>query len=82
MKHVFVKGDRVAYNRNWLRSTGNFAGWAPFARGNIVELENLRGSDFILATVRWDKGPNGSPFEGKVNLANLVHAERIHLEAV
>jgi hypothetical protein len=31
-------GDRVAFSRAHLRSTRQFAGWAPFAHGTVTQL--------------------------------------------
>jgi hypothetical protein len=69
-------GHRVAFSREFLRSTGQYTDWAPFARGEVVALDEIsRG--FVLATIRWDDAPMGT-----VNVADLVREDRIHLEAV
>lgn len=59
-------GDRVAYSAVWLRSTGNFTGDMPFARGVVTELIPL--GQTTLAVVDW-ANPDIPP---KVNVANLT----------
>ena len=68
-------GDRVAFSRQFLKSTGQCTGWAPFARGTVSALAPLGG--IALAVIEWDGG-QGS----KVLVSNLVRQDRIHLEAV
>lgn len=69
-------GDRVCFSREFLRNTGQFTGRAPFAVGSVEALEDL-GHDLVIAFIRWDDG-----VEGRVNVHNLIHADRKHLEPV
>ena len=55
-------GDRVAYSRNFLRSTGQDSGWAPFARGTVISFTAR------MALVRWDDRATPTT----INIYNLV----------
>ena len=46
-------GDKVCYSANYLRSTGQYTGDIPFARGIVTELKSY-GDDFIIATIDWE----------------------------
>lgn len=75
-------GTRVAFSRAFLRNTSQFTGWAPFARGVVVGAAEEIPS---LVTIRWDdrsrfSGETG-PSLSRVNIANLVREDRIHLES-
>ena len=70
---TYAIGDRVAYSRAFLQSTVQHTGAAPFRRGRIVALNPL--SSVTLAEVMWADG-----MIGNVNVANLVRADRLHLE--
>jgi len=62
-------GDKVRYTVKFLRSTGEYTGAIPHARGIVKKLEPLgRGPDAILiATIDW-----GNPdVPDKVNIMNL-----------
>ena len=61
----FSVGDKVAYKASFLRSTGQYTGSIPNARGTITELKNLGGN--TLATIDW--GNDDIP--AKVLTANL-----------
>lgn len=69
-------GDKVAYSRAFLRSTGMFTGDIPFARGTVTALEPLRHGGTVLARVQWDR----SGILERVNVANLVRVDRIPFE--
>jgi hypothetical protein len=69
-------GDTVAYSRRFLRSISAFTGEMPRARGRVVAISQL-GKDVTLAAVEW----NTPELPGRVNVKNLVRADRIHLEA-
>lgn len=58
-------GDRVAFSKQWLQSTGQLTGDIPFARGTVKELKPL--GETILVTVDWND-PN---IPQKVNVSNL-----------
>jgi hypothetical protein len=60
-------GDRVAYSAAFLRSTGQYAGDVPHAKGEVRALVSL--GETTLAEIEWDKP--GLP--GRVNVANLCH---------
>jgi len=49
-----IIGDRVGYAAAWLRSTGNYTGALPFARGTVTKLEKFGGPGWALATVKWE----------------------------
>jgi len=72
-----AKGDRVAYSRAFLQSTGQYLGLAPARRGVVLEIEDL-GGDFLLARIQWD----GEKDSTRVNVCNLVALSRLHLELV
>ena len=65
-------GDRVAYSRAWLRSTGMVPGPIPFARGRITAFEPL-GRETMLAVIAWEgELPGESPAPTLVNVKNLA----------
>ena len=59
-------GDKVCYSRDFLRSTGQFTGDTPHARGIVTALVPL-GQTTMLAEINWDT-PELPP---RVNTANL-----------
>jgi hypothetical protein len=74
-------GTRVAYAREFLRSTGQYTGWAPFARGVVIKSAKIH--DVVL--IKWDtKNSSGEsgPAQSHVNVHNLVREDRIHLEPI
>jgi hypothetical protein len=73
-------GHRVAYSRAFLRSTAQYTGIVPMARGKVIEVEEVC-PDFVLATIQWEA--RRMLFDGlptRVNVANLVRTDRLHLE--
>ena len=58
-------GDTVQYSRDWLRSTGQYTGDIPFAKGKVIELKPL--GDITLAIIDW----NDREIPSKVNVKNL-----------
>ena len=78
-------GSRVAFKAAFLRSTGQITGWVPFARGAVVELETL-SPGCTLAKIQWDDrrrfAGEPAPAQSRVNVANLIREDRIHLEPV
>jgi len=58
-------GDRVAYSKQWLRSTGQMTGDTPQARGTVTEVQEL--GLLRLAVIQWDR----PDFPEKVNVKNL-----------
>lgn len=58
-------GDRVAYSAAFLRSTGQYAGDAPHAKGEVKALVPL--GDTVLAEIEWDH----PALPNRVNVANL-----------
>jgi hypothetical protein len=83
MRNAINVGDRVAFSRAFLRNTGQFTGWKPFARGKVTKIADIRAWDDGngLATVEWVMGDAPYPYS-QVLLSNLVRADRIHLEPV
>jgi hypothetical protein len=60
-------GDQVAYSAAFLRSTGQIAGDAPHAKGEVIALIPLGST--TLAEIEWDT----PDLPTKVNVANLCH---------
>lgn len=58
-------GDRVAYRAAFLRSTGQYAGDAPHAQGEVKALVPL--GETTLAEIAWDH----PDLPKRVNVANL-----------
>ena len=46
-------GDNVAYSASFLRSTGQFTGALPLARGTATALDKFGGQGRALVTVKW-----------------------------
>ena len=63
-------GDTVAYSKQWLRSTGQMTGDAPFARGQVTGLVSL--GSLVLAEIAWDK----PDLPTRVNVKNLSRVNR------
>ena len=76
-KKLPAVGERVAFSRAFLQSTGQIAGGVPFMRGKVEKLEEL-SPGFVLAYVLWDGAQEARP----VNAENLVAVSRLHLEPV
>jgi hypothetical protein len=75
-------GDKVAFARAFLRNTGQYTGWAPFARGVVTKVEpfaTFRGDhdSRALVSVQWAKA-----CRSRVLDCNLVRVDRMHLEPV
>ena len=68
-------GDRVAYSKTFLQSTGQYAGDVPHARGTVTALKPL-GTETTLAEIEWDK-PN---LPARVNVKNLITVKQIVFE--
>lgn len=83
MAQVELKaGDRVAFSRAWLRSTGHFTGEVPFRRGTVREVRcfadsRVPGQVPDLCVVAWDDGS-----ESRALACNLVRVDRIPFEPV
>lgn len=67
-------GDTVGYSKQFLQSTGQYTGDAPFARGTVTALQTL-GTDVVLAEITWDR--DGLP--PRVNIKNLSTIKQIQL---
>jgi hypothetical protein len=67
-------GDKVAYSKTFLQSTGSYIGDIPFARGEVTALISL--GETTLAEIAWDNADMPS----RVNLKNLVTVQRIAFE--
>jgi hypothetical protein len=80
MTTLITIGSRVAFKRAFLRSTSQFTGWVPFARGTVVE--SLNG----IVGIQWEDrsrfAGEPNPEFSRANVCNLVLADRIHLEPV
>jgi hypothetical protein len=79
----FQVGDRVAFARAFLRSTGQFTGPGGFMRGTVTDIQEWQGVP-QLVTVAWDsKLASWEQIEAHTSRAlacNLVLVSRIHLE--
>lgn len=64
-------GDRVAYSKQWLQSTGQLTGDVPSARGKVTGLVPL-GSSLVLAEIEWDL----PDLPTRVNVKNLSRVDR------
>ncbi len=64
-------GDRVAYSTIFLRSTGQYTGDVPFARGTVVSLLPLGGRAAVIAEIDW----HSDELPPRVHVANLVTVE-------
>jgi hypothetical protein len=67
--NIIRVGDRVAYRVTFLRSICAYTGELPFARGKVTDITG------DIATIDWN---NGAP--PRVHTANLIGADRLHLE--
>lgn len=63
----FKIDDIVMFSREWLRSTGQFTGPVPFAKGKVVSVEQLNSKLFVVA-VNW-----GNDVQSRVLSCNLIH---------
>lgn len=68
-------GDIVKYNKNFLRSIGEYSGDMCFAQGEILEINGNK--DFQIARIKWNK----PDIPESVNIKNLVLKNKIHLES-
>ena len=64
---LFKIDDDVMFSREFLRSTGQFTGPVPFAKGRVVSVEQLNSKLFIVA-VNW-----GNDVFSRVLSSNLIH---------
>ncbi|HWY87125.1 MAG TPA: hypothetical protein VNX28_10390 [Gemmataceae bacterium] len=67
-------GDKVAYSKAFLQSTGSYTGDIPHARGEVTALISI--GETTLAEITWDK----PDLPAKVNVKNLVSVQRIAYE--
>ena len=67
-------GDKVAYSKAFLQSTGSYAGDIPHARGEVTALFSL--GEVTLAEIAWDT----PEMPARVNVKNLVTVKRIAYE--
>lgn len=79
MRGPIEVGTRVMYARTFLRSISAFTGVMPFARGTVTAL------DREIVSVSWDDecaldAEDGYMLPPRVNVANLVREDQLHLE--
>ncbi len=67
-------GDKVAYSKAYLQSTGSYTGDIPHARGEVTALIPL--GETTLAEIAWDR----PEMPARVNVKNLVTVKRIAYE--
>ena len=72
-------GTRVKYAAKFLRSVGLYTGPLALASGEVVGLAQL-SPGCVLADIRWEKGRGDNIAPDRVNVKNLVRADRVHLE--
>ena len=65
-------GDRVRYSAMFLRSTGQYTGEVPFAKGRIVGFDDL-GPGTKLAEIEWEN----CDCPRRVNAFNLWKVSRL-----
>lgn len=68
MKTIRVN-DIVMFSRNFLRSTGQFTGPVPFAKGQVLSVEQLNPK-LLIVSVQWADG-----VQSRVLSSNLIRAE-------
>ncbi len=82
-KREFNVGDRVAYNVNFLRSTGMLTGDFPRLRGTVKETQAF--GSVQLCTIAWDNFFMPSEYHddglGRVIAPNLTLVSRIAIDA-
>jgi hypothetical protein len=64
---MFRVDDNVMFSREFLRSTGQFTGAVPFAKGRVEMVEQMNSKLFIV-TVNW-----GDNTKSRVLSSNLIH---------
>jgi hypothetical protein len=64
-------GDKVAYSKAFLQSTGSYTGDIPHARGKVTGLISI--GETTLAEIAWDR----PDMPTRVNVKNLVSDQRI-----
>ena len=64
---LFKIDDNVMFSREFLRSTGQFTGPVPFAKGRVEMVEQMNSKLFIV-TVNW-----GDNTKSRVLSSNLIH---------
>src|ERR1700733_3631259 len=79
----FQLGDRVAYNVNFLRSTGQTTGDTPRLRGTVRAVEPLGA--VTLVSIAWDNYHVKSEYHddglGRVIAPNLTLVSRIAIDS-
>jgi hypothetical protein len=70
MHRQIAIGDRVKFSVGYCRSTAQYTGPVPFARGRVMRLREV-APGFVLAAVKWDRERSVLP--DVTNLANLAH---------
>lgn len=66
--------DKVKYSRNFLRSTGQFTGDIPFAKGTVTAIKQY-GGGMTLATIDWQN----PEIPERVNVKNLTKIGTVEL---
>lgn len=79
MSNTFTYGTRVAFARDFLHNTGQFAGpnaptsVGPWARGTVKAIQGFGARHLVY--VHWDDGRAGNVLD-----CNLWPVDRMHLE--
>ena len=74
-KHTFSIGDRVKYSRDFLRSTGQFSGPVPFAKGTVTEISEFGAPGRALVSIQWDGNQELPPRVLNLNLVREKQPE-------
>jgi hypothetical protein len=75
---TFKVGDTVAFARHFLRNTFDYSHAKASLRGVVVEVADM--DQWQLCRIDWTVA-DGTVQTRSVIAPNLVHADRIHLEA-
>ena len=62
-------GDKIAYSKQWLQSTGQLTGDTPHARGTVQSIEPV--GELHLAVIKWDT----PDLPDRVNIRNLSRVQ-------
>lgn len=71
-------GDRVAYTRDFVRCVGGYAKNVADRRGTIVSGIKVQSSNRLYLRIQWDDNRGQT---GTVLSSNVIHVDRLHLEA-
>lgn len=76
-KYTINVGDRVAYRAAYMRSIGSYSYDLASRRGVVKSVVIPLHNGHAVVAVHWDDG-----FGANINTANLIRADKLHLEPV